>query len=80
MTSIGLNIRIPKESLIKLSHHENQELVVRFNGGRELHGKLKSWDKIMNLILDNCYEVMGVEEKEEIKRELGLVIVKGSQI
>jgi len=24
MTSIGLNIRIPKDSLIKLNYHENQ--------------------------------------------------------
>lgn len=45
-------------------------------------GKLKSWDKTMNLILDNCSEIVGVDrnQKEEIKRELGLVIVKGSQI
>lgn len=82
MSSIGLNIRIPKQSLIKLSYHENQQLVVKFNGGRQIVGKLKSWDKTMNLILDNCSEIVGVDrnQKEEIKRELGLVIVKGSQI
>lgn len=36
----------------------------------------------MNLILDNSSEIMGVDkkEKEQIKRQLGLVIVKGSQI
>lgn len=34
MTSIGLNIRIPKDSIIKLHEHENKKLVVKFVGGR----------------------------------------------
>lgn len=52
MATHGLSIRIPKESLIKLSDLQNKLLVVKFNGGRELAGKLKSWDKSMNLILE----------------------------
>lgn len=53
MSSIGFSIRIPKDSLIKLSELQNKELVVKFNGGRQLAGKLKSWDNSMNLILEN---------------------------
>lgn len=51
MSNLGLSIRIPKDSLIKLSELQNKDLVVKFNGGRELSGKLKSWDNSMNLIL-----------------------------
>jgi len=62
MAVMGMNIRIPKESLIKLSELQDKELVVKFNGGRELSGKLKSWDKSMNLILDKAEEMLGVED------------------
>lgn len=51
MAQLGLSIRIPKESLIKLADLQGKAIVVKFNGGRELLGKLKSWDKSMNLIL-----------------------------
>jgi small nuclear ribonucleoprotein (snRNP)-like protein len=54
--------------------------VVKFNGGREVYGDLKSWDKSMNLVLSNTLEVTGVQEKTEQTRKLGLIIVKGSQI
>jgi len=55
-------------------------LVVKFNGGREIYGELKSWDKSMNLILSNTQEVLAIEDKKEMTRQLGLVVVKGSQI
>ena len=53
MSSIGLNIRIPKDSIIKLHEHENKKIVVKFMGGREVYGDLKSWDKSMNVVLAN---------------------------
>lgn len=53
MTTFGLAIRIPRESLIKLSDLQGKRLIVKFNGGRELVGKLMSWDKAMNLILES---------------------------
>ena len=53
MATLNRSIRIPKESLFKFSELQNQKLVVKFNGGRSLVGKLKSWDKPMNLILEN---------------------------
>jgi small nuclear ribonucleoprotein (snRNP)-like protein len=53
MANLGLDIRIPKESLIRLSELQGKELVVKFSGGREVCGRLKSWDKPMNLILEN---------------------------
>jgi len=37
-----------------LSNHENKNLIIKFTGGRQVQGLLKSWDKQMNLILDNC--------------------------
>lgn len=62
MANLGLSIRIPKESLIKLNELQDKELVVKFNGGREVAGKLKSWDKSLNMILENTQETLGVEE------------------
>lgn len=34
----------------------------------------------MNMILSNTSEVLGVEDKMENTRQLGLVVVKGSQV
>jgi U6 snRNA-associated Sm-like protein LSm7 len=53
MSNLGLTIRIQKESLIKLSDLQGKQIVVKFSGGREVIGSLKSWDKTMNLILEN---------------------------
>ena len=80
MANLGLAIRIPKESLIKLGEMQGKELVVKFNGGREVAGRLKSWDKAMNLILEGTLELLGVDEGVESSRVLGLVVVKGSQV
>lgn len=80
MSNIGLAIRIPKESLIKLSDLQNKQIVAKFSGGREVTGKLKSWDKSMNLVLENTQQLLGVQEGEELSRTLGLIIVKGSSI
>ena len=80
MANFGMNIRIPKESLIRLNEMQDKELVVKFNGGREVVGKLKSWDKSMNLILEGAQEMLGVEDGMETSRVLGLMIVKGSQV
>jgi U6 snRNA-associated Sm-like protein LSm7 len=80
MANLGLTIRIPKESLIKLGDLQGKEIVVKFNGGREVCGKLKSWDKTMNLILEGTQEILGVENGVELSRTLGLIIVKGTQV
>ena len=80
MSSYGLNIKVPKESLIRLKEIENKEVVVKFNGGREVWGQLKSWDKSMNLVMSGTTEVLDIQGKEEITRNLGIIIVKGSQI
>ncbi len=55
---MDLNIRISRDSIIKLSEHENKEVVVNINGGRKVSGALKSWDKGMNLVLDNAVEII----------------------
>lgn len=59
---------------------QGKELVVKFNGGREVWGKLKSWDKSMNMILEGTQEILGIENGVETSRILGLIIVKGSQV
>lgn len=34
MSNLGLTIRIPKESLIKLNELQGKQLVIKFSGGR----------------------------------------------
>ena len=47
--------RDPDYDLSKLS---NQRVRVRFQGGREVDGILKGYDKLDNLVLDECVEYL----------------------
>jgi U6 snRNA-associated Sm-like protein LSm7 len=64
MSNLGLSIRISKNSLIELNLLQEKDIVVKFSGGREVVGRLQSWDKAMNLILDNTVEVLGIEDNK----------------
>ena len=65
MASVGLNIKIPKETLIDLRVLLGKQVVVKYNGGRIVEGELKSYDRALNLILNNAVEVKYDEENEE---------------
>ena len=52
---------------------------MKHNGGRCVEGKLESYDKSLNIILNNAYEVK-VDKDKQRKRKIGLLIVKGSQL
>lgn len=80
MSSLGLKIKVPRDSIIKLNEWQNKRVVVKFMGGREIEGVMLSWDKTMNMVLNGCLEVLEVHDKEVFPRELGLVIVKGTQV
>ena len=43
-------------SVMDLSKYENQRVRVTFQGGREVDGVLKGFDKLDNLVLDDCVE------------------------
>jgi len=59
-------------------------VTVKFTGGREATGILKGYDTLVNLVLDECEElVRDPEDPYKItdeKRFLGLVVCRGSAV
>ena len=41
-----------------LGKYESKRVRVKFQGGREVDGTLKGFDKLDNLVLDNCVEYL----------------------
>jgi small nuclear ribonucleoprotein (snRNP)-like protein len=53
----------------------NQELLLLLKDGRHIEGKLLGYDEYMNLVLDGVQET-----KDETKRGLGRIILRGSNV
>ncbi len=53
----------------------NQKLLLLLKDGRHIEGKLLGYDEYMNLVLDEVEE-----SKDEIKRRLGRIILRGSNV
>lgn len=49
-------ITVPKGNLIRLQQYEGKRVLVRFAGGRQLMGIMRSFDRGLNLILDHTIE------------------------
>ena len=45
-----------KESIVDLTKYMQQNIRVKFQGGREVTGILKGFDKLLNLVLDETVE------------------------
>jgi U6 snRNA-associated Sm-like protein LSm7 len=70
------HIKIQRDSLIRLQQYEEKRVIVKFAGGREISGVMRSFDRQLNLTLDHAVEVMA----PGAKRELGFVIVRGTLV
>lgn len=53
-----------KENILDLTKYVNKEIIVKFNGGREVSGTLKGYDQLMNLVLDDVKEKLRGEEPD----------------
>jgi small nuclear ribonucleoprotein len=53
----------------------NQKLLLLLKDGRHIEGKLLGYDEYMNLVLDEVEE-----RKDENKRRLGRIILRGSNV
>jgi small nuclear ribonucleoprotein len=53
----------------------NQKLLLLLKDGRHIEGKLQGYDEYMNLVLDEVEET-----KDETKRRLGRIILRGSNV
>lgn len=67
-----------KENILDLTKYMDKEVIVKFNGGREVSGILKGYDQLMNLVLDDVKEKMRDESGKEATRSLGLVVARGT--
>lgn len=76
--------RPKKESIIDLSKFVDKQVHVKFQGGREAIGKLKGYDHLLNLVLDDTVEYVRDSEDlyklTETKRNLGLVVCRGPAV
>lgn len=67
-----------KENILDLNKYMDQEITVKFNGGREVTGTLKGYDQLMNLVLDDVKELLRDDEGNESTRSLGLIVARGT--
>ncbi|KAF8316435.1 U6 snRNA-associated Sm-like protein LSm7 [Clavulina sp. PMI_390] len=74
----GAGERPKKEAILDLNKYVNQEIRVKFTGGREVVGILKGYDQLLNLVLDEVEEHF--QEPEPHTRKLGLVVLRGPTI
>jgi len=73
-----------KENILDLSKYLDKPISVKFSGGREVSGILKGYDTLVNLVLDDCEEmVRDPEDPYKLtneKRSLGLVVARGTAV
>jgi U6 snRNA-associated Sm-like protein LSm7 len=70
--------RTKEAAILDLGKYLNTRIDVKFNGGREVHGVLRGYDAIFNLVLDDAVETRS--DATEAPRKLGLVVARGSQV
>jgi U6 snRNA-associated Sm-like protein LSm7 len=76
----GAQEKPKKENILDLNKYMDKEVMVKFNGGREVTGTLKGYDQLMNLVLDDVKESMRDDEGTQTTRSLGLIVARGTLI
>uniref|UniRef100_A0A7S2XWT1 Sm domain-containing protein n=1 Tax=Fibrocapsa japonica TaxID=94617 RepID=A0A7S2XWT1_9STRA len=73
-----------RENVLDLNKYVDQGVRVKFQGGREVHGILKGFDQLVNLVLDETVEFLrDPDDPYRITNEtrtLGLVVCRGPQV
>ncbi len=73
-----------RSSIVNLEKYLSKKIHVTFVGGREVEGIMKGFDKLDNLVLEECVEYLrDAEDLYRITtetRKLGLVVCRGPQI
>ncbi|CAF9917041.1 MAG: Sm-like protein lsm7 [Alectoria fallacina] len=67
-----------KENILDLAKYMDKQIMVKFNGGREIQGTLKGHDQLMNLVLDDVQEMLRDDEGNTSTRSLGLIVARGT--
>ena len=75
---------ISRDSIIKLDHFLDKEILINFAGGRVVEGKLKGFDHLNNLVVDQAVEHLRQKNDKYStsgkKRELGFMFVRGTSV
>lgn len=69
--------RPKKESILQLSKFIDKQVRVKFQGGREVTGKLKGYDHLLNLVLDKTTEYL---RDTNDTRNLNVVVCRGPAV
>ena len=76
--------RVQQDTGFDLAKYAESRVRVKFSGGREVDGLLKGFDKLDNLVLDDCIEYIRDPEDPAVvtdqTRALGLVVCRGTQV
>ncbi|KAI9653557.1 MAG: Sm-like protein lsm7 [Alyxoria varia] len=71
--------RPKRENILDLGKYVDKRICVKFSGGREVSGLLKGHDPLMNLVLDECSEVLrDPDSGATSSRNLGLLVARGT--
>lgn len=73
-----------KESALELGKLVDKGIIVKLAGGREVHGVLKGYDQLLNLVLDESVEYLR-DPEDPLKvtdntRNLGLAVCRGTAV
>jgi U6 snRNA-associated Sm-like protein LSm7 len=64
-----------EKPILDLSPYVGKQVLVKFQGGREIVGTLRGWDQVVNLVLEDAVE-QHVKNKQEPRR-LATVVCRG---
>ena len=60
----------------ELKKYMDRKLSLKLNGNRNVTGILRGFDPFMNLVMDDCVEVVNAQTKNTI----GMVVVRGNSV
>lgn len=76
--------KLQQESILDLSKYQNKQVLVQFQGGRQVIGILKGWDQLQNLVLDETKELIReIDDPAQLTgktRDLGLVVTRSTAL
>ena len=67
----------------ELKNYLDKRLEIRLNGNRVLKGRLRGYHQFMNLILEECIEIVKKEKNNKIEmenNEIGSVMIRGNSV
>lgn len=57
-----------KEINVNLANYMGKVVTVKLNGNRVVEGVLRGYDQMMNIVLEDVYEAVNENEKQEMGR------------